>query len=62
MYMEREPLQVLPVHESLRKQYMKWGESDLFFDRFNVGISGDGRNFITGSYQNTFHVCIEEPN
>ena len=41
------------------KQCMKWNDSDLFFDRFNIGLSGDGRNLITGSYQNTFHVFLE---
>ena len=59
MYMEREPVQILPIHESLHKQSMKWNDSDLFFDRFNIGLSGDGRNLITGSYQNTFHVFLE---
>ena len=55
-FMEREPVQILPIHQSLYKQCRKWTDSDMFFERFNIGISGDGRNLITGSYQNTFHV------
>ena len=54
--MEREPVQVFSVHESLRQQCVRMSDSDMFFDRFEIGISGDGRSFITGSYQNTFHV------
>ena len=55
-YMEKEPIQVIPVHDSLRKQLAECTENDIFFDRFNVGISPYGRSYVTGSYQNTFHV------
>ncbi|KAK8796952.1 hypothetical protein WA588_001077, partial [Blastocystis sp. NMH] len=55
-FMEREPVQVFSVHESLRQQCVRMSDSDMFFDRFEIGISGDGRSFITGSYQNTFHI------
>lgn len=58
-FMEREPVQVFSVHESLRQQCARMSDSDMFFDRFDIGISGDGRSFITGSYQNTFHVVAE---
>ena len=47
--MEKEPIQVIPVHDSLRKQLAEFTEKDIFFDRFNVGISPDGRSYVTGS-------------
>lgn len=46
-------------------------ENDCIFDKFECSISGDGQNFITGSYNNLFHlydksgqtdVCIEATN
>ena len=40
-YMEKEPIQIIPVHDSLRKQLAECTENDIFFDRFNVGISPD---------------------
>jgi serine/threonine-protein phosphatase 2A regulatory subunit B len=31
-------------------------ENDCIFDKFECGISGDGNNFITGSYNSEFHI------
>lgn len=56
MYMEKEPVQVLSVHDCLLPQLPYHMDSDFHLDRFDVAVSPDGRSVLTGSYQNVFHV------
>eukprot|EP00300_Choanocystis_sp_HF-7_P025009 c2662_g1_i1.p1 GENE.c2662_g1_i1~~c2662_g1_i1.p1 ORF type:complete len:494 (+),score=80.98 c2662_g1_i1:207-1484(+) len=54
--MERAPLGVIKIHESLRSQFAELYESEyLMKDDFDCGWSPDGRFVLTGSYNNFFH-------
>ena len=54
--MEREPLRTIKVHEELRSKLTDLYENDCIFDKFECSVSGDGNNFVTGSYNNFFHI------
>lgn len=44
------------IHEHLRPRLGDLYESDCIFDKFECAVSGDGNNFITGSYNSEFHI------
>ncbi|KAI9905214.1 hypothetical protein PsorP6_013736 [Peronosclerospora sorghi] len=44
------------IHEHLRARLGDLYESDCIFDKFECAVSGDGNNFITGSYNSEFHI------
>ncbi|KAF4324517.1 hypothetical protein JM18_001488 [Phytophthora kernoviae] len=46
----------LMIHEHLRPRLGDLYESDCIFDKFECAVSGDGNNFITGSYNSEFHI------
>lgn len=52
--MERGPVSVIPVHDHLEPYMADLYKNDCIFDSFNCDVSPDGRNFVTGSYNNTF--------
>lgn len=54
--MEARPVKTIHVHETLRPRLCDLYESDCIFDKFQCCFSGDGANFVTGSYQNLFHI------
>mmetsp|Transcript_6001 Transcript_6001/g.19116 ORF Transcript_6001/g.19116 Transcript_6001/m.19116 type:complete len:431 (+) Transcript_6001:184-1476(+) len=54
--MEARPVKTINVHEHLRAKLCDLYENDCIFDKFELSVSGDGRNFVTGSYNNMFHV------
>ncbi|KAJ0402133.1 hypothetical protein P43SY_000448 [Pythium insidiosum] len=47
---------VREIHEHLRPRLADLYESDCIFDKFECAVSGDGNNFITGSYNSEFHI------
>lgn len=54
--MERRPVRIVPVHEYLRPKLSELYESDCIFDKFRVAASGQGRQVLTGSYNNCFKI------
>ncbi|GLE06318.1 hypothetical protein PINS_up015565 [Pythium insidiosum] len=54
--MESRPVQTINIHEHLRPRLADLYESDCIFDKFECAVSGDGNNFITGSYNSEFHI------
>ncbi|KAL3668268.1 hypothetical protein V7S43_006362 [Phytophthora oleae] len=54
--MNSRPVQTINIHEHLRPRLGDLYESDCIFDKFECAVSGDGNNFITGSYNSEFHI------
>ncbi|TMW57374.1 hypothetical protein Poli38472_003299 [Pythium oligandrum] len=54
--MDSRPVQTINIHEHLRPRLSDLYESDCIFDKFECAVSGDGNNFITGSYNSEFHI------
>ncbi|DBA02452.1 TPA: hypothetical protein N0F65_008666 [Lagenidium giganteum] len=54
--MESRPVQTINIHEHLRPRLGDLYESDCIFDKFECAVSGDGNNFVTGSYNSEFHI------
>jgi serine/threonine-protein phosphatase 2A regulatory subunit B len=59
--MERAPIKVIPIHEHLRPRLCDTYENDSIFDKFEVVFSGDGKNVMTGSYNNNFMIYPTDP-
>ena len=53
----REPLRTIKLFEPLNSKLYEVYECDHIFDKFNLGLSGCGKSFVTGFYNNFFHVC-----
>ncbi|KDO27686.1 hypothetical protein SPRG_07315 [Saprolegnia parasitica CBS 223.65] len=54
--MEARPVQTINIHEHLRPRLCELYDTDSIFDKFECSVSGDGNNFITGSYNSEFHI------
>ncbi|CCI45692.1 unnamed protein product [Albugo candida] len=54
--MDSRPVQTINIHEHLRPRLGDLYESDCIFDKFECDVSGDGKHFVTGSYNSEFHV------
>ncbi|RHY29306.1 hypothetical protein DYB32_005244 [Aphanomyces invadans] len=54
--MESRPVQTIHIHEHLRPRLSDLYDTDCIFDKFECAVSGDGNNFITGSYNSEFHI------
>ncbi|KAF0710189.1 Aste57867_5640 [Aphanomyces stellatus] len=54
--MESRPVQTINIHEHLRPKLCELYDTDCIFDKFECAVSGDGNNFITGSYNSEFHI------
>ena len=54
--MESRPVKTIQIHEYLRSKLCDLYENDCIFDKFECSVSGDGNNFVTGSYNNFFHI------
>ena len=59
--MERQPIKTIPIHEHLRPRLCDTYENDSIFDKFEVVFSGDGKNVMTGSYNNNFMIYPSDP-
>ncbi|KAK6352221.1 protein phosphatase 2A regulatory subunit cdc55 [Orbilia blumenaviensis] len=59
--MERQPIKTIPIHEHLRPRLCDTYENDSIFDKFEVIFSGDGKNVMTGSYNNNFMIYPSDP-
>lgn len=58
--MENRPVKTIPIHEHLRPRLCDTYENDSIFDKFEVVFSGDGKNVMTGSYNNNFMIYPSE--
>ncbi|KAI8831941.1 hypothetical protein CcCBS67573_g04669 [Chytriomyces confervae] len=54
--MSAKPVQVVNIHEHLKGKLCDLYENDCIFDKFECMFSGDGRNVMTGSYNNFFQI------
>ncbi|KAG0162939.1 protein phosphatase 2A regulatory subunit cdc55, partial [Apophysomyces sp. BC1034] len=54
--MDKEPVKTINIHEALRTSLCDLYENDCIFDKFECIFSGDGKNVMTGSYSNNFHI------
>ena len=59
--MENKPVKTIPIHEHLRPRLCDTYENDSIFDKFEVVFSGDGKNVMTGSYNNNFMIYPSDP-
>lgn len=53
----KEPVKTVKLFEPFNSKLYDVYEQDIIFDKFNLGLSPDGRSFVTGFYNNYFHVC-----
>ena len=54
--MEARPVKTIQIHDYLRPKLCDLYENDSIFDKFECSLSGDGSHFVTGSYNNFFHI------
>ncbi|KAI8607151.1 hypothetical protein BC830DRAFT_1159419, partial [Chytriomyces sp. MP71] len=54
--MEGKPVETVNIHEHLKGKLCDLYENDCIFDKFECMFSGDGRNVLTGSYNNFFQI------
>ncbi|OQS03245.1 phosphatase PP2A regulatory subunit B [Thraustotheca clavata] len=54
--MEARPVHTINIHEHLRPKLCELYDTDCIFDKFECAVSGDGNNFVTGSYNSEFHI------
>ena len=52
--MDSQPLKVIKIHDHIRNKLCDLYESDSIFDKFECGISADGR-FVPSFYRTVFH-------
>lgn len=53
----REPVRTIRLFEPLNSKLYEVYEKDHIFDKFNLSLSGCGKHFVTGFYNNFFHLC-----
>lgn len=58
----KEPVKVIKLFEPLNSKLYEVYEKDYIFDKFNLSLSGCGKYFVTGFYNNFFHICDTEGN
>jgi serine/threonine-protein phosphatase 2A regulatory subunit B len=54
--MESKPVKTIAIHDHLRPKLCDLYENDCIFDKFESAVSADGQNYVTGSYNNNFHI------
>ncbi|KTW26293.1 protein phosphatase PP2A regulatory subunit B [Pneumocystis jirovecii RU7] len=54
--MEKHPIKVINMHDGLRSKLCDLYENDCIFDKFECIFSGDGKNVLSGSYNNTLMI------
>lgn len=55
--MPNTPLQVTTLYEPLKSKLCDFYENDCIFDKFDLSISNCSNYFLTGIYDNKFHIC-----
>lgn len=52
----KNPLLVMPLYEPIKSKLCALYEKELIFDKFDIRLSPDSSYFVTGMYNNCFHV------
>lgn len=53
----KEPVKTIKLFEPINSKLYEVYEKDFIFDKFNLGLSSDNKSFVTGFYNNFFHIC-----
>lgn len=53
----KQPLVSTQLYEPIKSKLVALYEKELIFDKFDIRLSGDPSYFVTGMYNNAFHVC-----
>jgi len=56
IHMEARPIKTIQIHEHLRAKLCDLYENDCIFDKFETSVSGNGKYYMTGSYNSAFHI------
>lgn len=54
--MESRPVATIPINDYLRPKLCDLYENDCIFDKFEGNWGPSGKNILTGSYSNYFHI------
>ena len=60
--MPKTPLNVTTLYEPLKSKLCDFYENDCIFDKFDLSIAGDSKHYMTGIFDNKFHICDMEGN
>lgn len=53
----KTPLVSTPLYEPIKTKLCALYEKELIFDKFDIRLGPDSSYFITGNYNNSFHIC-----
>ena len=53
----KSPLLVINLYDPLQAKLCLLYEKELIFDKFDVNVNADSTFFVTGMYNNCFHIC-----
>lgn len=53
----KTPLVTTQLFEPLKSKLCALYEKELIFDKFDIRLSSDSSYFVTGMYNNNFHIC-----
>lgn len=59
--MERKPVKTINMLDCLSNKLLDLYENDCIFDKFECNFSGDGKNALSGSYNNNFMIYPTNP-
>ena len=60
--MPKNPLNVTTIYEPLKSRLCDYYENDCIFDKFDLSVSNDSKQYMTGIFDNRFHICDIEGN
>ena len=55
--MPKEPLNVMTLYEPLKSKLCDFYENDCIFDKFDLNISPNSDYYLSGIFDNKFHIC-----
>ena len=55
--MPNVPYNVTTLYEPLKSKLCDFYENDCIFDKFDVNMSKDGKHYVSGNFDNKFHIC-----
>ena len=55
--MPKQPLNVTTLYEPLKSKLCDFYENDCIFDKFDLNMSPNSQYYITGIFDNKFHIC-----
>lgn len=54
--MQNKPVTTIPIFEPLKSKLCELYENECIFDKFSISSSPDSNYFVTGNFNNTFHL------